>query len=246
MRRYSEILKEKFYGKGWSHPYKIFEQKVFDHIQTNATILDVGCGRTAPVLKKFVGLGRTLIGMDLCELKTTGHNASPSFIKGNATAISLKDASVDLVISRSVLEHLENPAEVYREVYRILKPEGYLIFLTPNFYDYASILSKLIPGRFHSRIVRLTEGRNEEDTFPTCYRSNTERQVKKLASMTGFEISSLDYLGQYPSYFMFNPVLFMIGTAYDKLICRFDAFKCLRGWILVVLRKSANVVEGNG
>lgn len=42
MRRYSEILKEKFYGKGWVHPYKIFEQKIFDYVQPNATILDVG------------------------------------------------------------------------------------------------------------------------------------------------------------------------------------------------------------
>jgi hypothetical protein len=28
MRRYSEILKDKFYGKGWVHPYKTFEQKI--------------------------------------------------------------------------------------------------------------------------------------------------------------------------------------------------------------------------
>ncbi|MDP3013799.1 MAG: class I SAM-dependent methyltransferase, partial [Candidatus Subteraquimicrobiales bacterium] len=124
MRRYSEILKEKFYGKGWLHPYKIFEQKIFDHVQPNATILDVGCGRTAPVLKKFVGLGRTLIGIDLCEFKAAGGNASPFFIKSDATAISLKDNTVDLVISRSALEHLEKPDEVYREVYRVLMPGG--------------------------------------------------------------------------------------------------------------------------
>jgi hypothetical protein len=67
MRRHSEILKDKFYGKGWVHPYKIFEQKVFDHIQPNATILDVGCGRTAPVLNKLVDSGSCLIGIDLCE-----------------------------------------------------------------------------------------------------------------------------------------------------------------------------------
>ncbi len=227
MRKYSEKLKERFYGKDWVHPYKIFEQKIFDYVQPNATILDVECGRTAPVLKKFVGLGRTLIGMDLCEFKTTGHNASPSFIKGNATAISLKDASVDLVISRSVLEHLEHPSELYREVYRVLRPGGKFVFLTPNLYDYASIISKMIPSRFHPLIVRLTEGRDERDTFPIYYRTNSQRDIEKLAQMSGFAVCPLDYLGQYPSYFMFNPVLFMIGTAYDKLICRFDILKYL-------------------
>ena len=56
MRKYSEILKEKFYGKDWVHPYKIFEQKIFDHVQPNAVVLDVGCGRTAPVLNRLASI----------------------------------------------------------------------------------------------------------------------------------------------------------------------------------------------
>jgi hypothetical protein len=56
MRKYSEILKERFYGKGWVHPYKIFEQKIFDYVQPNAVVLDVGCGRTAPVLNRLASI----------------------------------------------------------------------------------------------------------------------------------------------------------------------------------------------
>jgi len=136
-----------------------------------------------------------------------------------------------------VLEHIGNPEKAYREIHRILKPGGHFIFLTPNFYDYASLLAKMIPNRFHSRIVRLTEGRDEDDTFPTYYRSNTGRDIKKLAKTTGFEVTRIDYLGQYPSYFMFSPMLFILGTVYDKMICAFDSLKYLRGWILVVLKK---------
>lgn len=236
MKKYSAVLKEKFYGKGWTHPYRTYEKVILDHIGPESVVLDAGCGQNAPVLQKLVGFGKYLIGIDVCEL----HKAEKSvfyLLKSNLQTISLKDNSVDLVISRSVLEHIRNPEEAYREIYRILKPGGYFIFLTPNFYDYASLIAKLIPNRFHSRIVKLTEGRDEHDTFPTYYRSNTGRDIKKLAKITGFQVTQINYLGQYPSYFMFNPILFIFGTVYDKMICAFDSLKYLRGWILATLKK---------
>jgi hypothetical protein len=35
---------------------------------------------------------------------------------------------------------------------------------------------------------------------------------------------------------MFNGALFFLGTCYDKLVCRFEALRFLRGWIMVTLR----------
>jgi len=38
--------------------------------------------------------------------------------------------TVNIVMCRSVLEHISDPAKVYREMYRILRPRGVRIFLT--------------------------------------------------------------------------------------------------------------------
>jgi len=73
--------------------------------------------------------------------------------------------------------------------------------------------------------------------FPTAYRTNTRRSVNKWAKRTGFEIVSFRYLGQYPSYFMFNGFLFLLATGYEKLISRVPALNVLQGWIFVTLRK---------
>ena len=237
MKKYSAVLKDKFYGKDWTHPYRIYEKVILDHIGHGSVVLDAGCGRTAPLLQKLVGYGKYLIGIDVCRLHKAEENDYLYLLKSDLQTISLKGNSVDVVISRSVLEHVENPVTVFEEINRVLKPGGYFIFLTPNFYDYASLIAKLIPNQFHSRIVRLTEGRDEDDTFPTYYRSNTGRDIKKLATTTGFQVTRIDYLGQYPSYFMFSPMLFALGTVYDKMICAFDNLKYLRGWILATLKK---------
>jgi len=85
--------------------------------------------------------------------------------------------------------------------------------------------------------VRTVEGRAEEDTFPTQYKTNTPGAVQRLADSSGLKVEAFRYLSQYPNYLMFNGVLFFIGMCYEKLISRFEALRFLRGWILVTLRR---------
>ena len=228
-------LKEKLYGNH-EHPYCIYEKIITKYIQQNSTVLDVGCGREAPVLRKFNNFCDILIGIDIADFNKK-RNGTVHLIAGDIDNIGLRDNSIDIVISRSVFEHIESPMLVYQEIHRVLKPGGCLIFLTPNLYDYASLFAQIIPNCFHAHIVKITEGRDEQDTFPTYYRSNTQRAIEKLAASVGFRVSSILYLGQYPSYFVFNPLLFLLGTAYDKIVCRFESLRFLRGWILAVLHK---------
>jgi ubiquinone/menaquinone biosynthesis C-methylase UbiE len=237
MRKYSLMLEKIFYGENWIHPYRIYESKISDLLKPNSVILDAGCGRCFPTLRKFAGVSKHLFGLDICGFDGGYKSHMVNLINANLTEVAFKNGTFDLVISRSVLEHIENPTKVCEEIYRVLKPGGQYIFLTPNLFDYGTILARIIPNRFHPKIVRVTEGRSEKDTFPTYYRLNSEQHIKEILRKVGFKSYRLEYLGQYPSYFLFNPILFLIGSTYDKLICKAKVFRKLRGWILVVLEK---------
>jgi len=219
------------------HPYRILANDIQGLLRPEATLLDAGCGRTAPVLVKYRGQCARLIGIDLVDF--------PEQIEGvelynnDLGKIQLADNSVDLIMSRSVFEHIQDPVAVYREMFRVLKPGGRLVFLTANLWDYASLIARLVPNQWHPWIVSKTEGRAEEDVFPIQYKTNTRGAVYRLARQSGFEVESFKYLGQYPCYFMFNGFLFLLATAYEKLITHVDALKFLRGWIYVTLRKPA-------
>jgi SAM-dependent methyltransferase len=234
-------LKENLF-KQEVHPYRIFEEKISYHLHESHILLDAGCGRDAPVLKRFHGKVRKLIGIDLVEFDANAIGTDIEVLNSDLTQIKLTNASIDIAISRGVLEHIEKPLLAYREIFRILKPGGYFIFLTPNLGHYSSLISKAIPNRFHSCIVLRTEGRKEEDTFPTYYRSNTLRTISNLAKRTGFDLVSSEYLGQHPSYFMFNPILFLLTAGYEKFVAKFEIFGFLRGWLLVSLRKPTSGV----
>ena len=56
--------------------------------------------------------------------------------------------SYDVVVSVEVIEHLENPRFVAREWFRLLRPNGRLIFSTPNNESWRSIVSFVVRGHF--------------------------------------------------------------------------------------------------
>ncbi|HEX6996407.1 MAG TPA: class I SAM-dependent methyltransferase [Gammaproteobacteria bacterium] len=223
------------YFRDWEHPYKTFEAEVERHLEPASVLLDAGCGRSAPVLARFRGKAARLIGIDAVE--PVGDLDGIEYYQRNLTDTGLPDASVDLIMARSVVEHLDDPAATYAEFARVLKPGGRFVFLTANLWDYASLIAAVVPNRFHPWIVAHTEGRKEHDTFPTRYRSNTRRSITRFARATGFDVERFAYLGQHPRYLQFNGVLYAIGSLYEKTIAAVPSLHWLRGWILCTLRK---------
>jgi SAM-dependent methyltransferase len=228
-------LRDRYYTND-AHPYRIFDKRVAAELRSaDSTLLDAGCGRTAPVLRRFLGKARRLIGVELVDFTDVPEGIET--YNADLGQIPLPDASVDVVMSRSVFEHITDPEAVYRELARILKPGGRIIFLTANLWDYGTAVARLVPNRFHAKVVNAVEGRAEEDTFPTAYRTNTRSDVERLAAGVGMRVASFEYLGQYPNYLMFSGAAFFLGMCFEKLTARFETLRFLRGWILVVLEK---------
>src|SRR6185437_14227494 len=91
------------------------------------TTLDVGCGHK-PYEKTFFSGAKKYTGMDYLT------DRSKPDVVGSATDIPLDDASFDTVVCTEVLEHVPDPLKALREMYRVLKPGGYLILSTPMYW----------------------------------------------------------------------------------------------------------------
>ena len=98
------------------------------HATEEMTVLDFGCG--AGVLLSVINC-KYKIGVDinesaLAEAKKIGIN------EVHLSLNSLKQNSIDLIISNSALEHVPNPHEVLSKLYNILKPNGKIVFRVPH------------------------------------------------------------------------------------------------------------------
>lgn len=219
-----------------SHPYRRLERAILEHVESKSSVLDIGCGRTAPNLRTLVGRAGALTGIDLVEFECEDDRLR--LIKTDVSHMpEIADESIDVAYSRSVMEHVEAPDRAFREIHRVLRPGGVYIFLTPSLYDYGSIVASLVPNSLHPAIVRRVEGRAEADVFPTRFRANTRRAIERLTRDAGLKIKTFEYTGQYPSYLRFSRPLFYLGSMYQKLLEKTPPLHPLQGWIFATVEK---------
>ena len=65
-----------------------------------------------------------------------------------AGPLPLPEASADCVFAVEVIEHLENPRALMRELARIARPGAWVVVTTPNQASLLSVLSLVFKGRF--------------------------------------------------------------------------------------------------
>jgi len=89
-------------------------------------LLDAGCG-SGVVLKRAKPLFRTILGVDVSMgMLRRCLPLHRDLVRASVFALPLADASVDGVTGYSLLHHLHDPAEAFREFRRVLRPGGFL------------------------------------------------------------------------------------------------------------------------
>ena len=99
--------------------------------QIKGRLLDVGCG-TKPYKELFDY--DEYIGVDI---ENPGHDHTQEEIDVfyDGKTLPFGESSFDCVISNQVFEHVFNPQEFTRELYRVIKPGGKLLLTVPFVWD---------------------------------------------------------------------------------------------------------------
>jgi SAM-dependent methyltransferase len=245
-RERCQQLYERYYA-GRKFYDAIYRELIQRYLPRGGRLLDAGCGRYLKYSKEFAHAA-DVVGIDLEPALDTANQSSPFGVRGNLNELPFPAGHFDLVISRSVVEHLEDPGQAFREFRRVLKPGGKVILATPNKYDYVSLIAALSPYRLHRAIVSRIFRVSEDDVYPTLYRANTLRKIESELKSAGLTKTELLSVAHYPAYLMISPILFRLGVLYERL-SSFEMLRSFRSVIVCVFEKKATqavVVDREG
>jgi SAM-dependent methyltransferase len=193
-------------------------------LKSTDSVLDLGAGRgfwyfedkcsyrrEIRNLKKKV---KYLVGIDV-DNAVLNNPTTHKNILIKEEKIPLKNDSMDIIFSDWVLEHVKNPEEFSSEISRVLKPGGTFCARTPHKYKYVSLFAMLIKNRLHSKVLRFIQpDRKEVDIFPTAYKLNTLKSIKKNFK----DYKNFSYLyTSHPSYYANNKLLYKLLSFVHKI-----------------------------
>lgn len=195
-------IKDKFYGCGSPIP----------HLLKGKTVLDLGCGtgRDVYLLSQLVGEDGKVIGVDMTENQINvakkyqdfhqdkfGHKKSNvSFHLGHIEdlkALGIEDQSVDVVVSNCVINLSPFKDQVFKEIFRVLKPGGELYFsdifssrrLPEEMANDKVLLGECLGGAMYTEDFRRIMFKNGVFDFRTMNNSKLTMFNKEIAAKIG-------------------------------------------------------------
>ncbi|MBY0458442.1 MAG: methyltransferase domain-containing protein, partial [Gemmataceae bacterium] len=130
----------------------------------------------------------------------------------------------DLATLRMVAEHVTDPPAVVAALARLVRPGGRVIVFTVDLWSPVTVVSRLVPFGLHYRVKKILWGGEEKDTFPTAYRMNTRRALRKLFARGGFaeaEFAWLDDCSAFGRFRVLNTAELAARAALRRLSLRY-------------------------
>ncbi len=232
------------------HPTLRYSQNHY-HDTLKATVsqgcdwLDLGCGHQmfAGWMKaeerELAARSRHLVGIDMDLRGMKAHATIREAVFGDIARLPFDTGSFDIVTANMVVEHLEVPGCVLQEVHRVLRPGGLFVFHTPNRKAVMIRIARLLPQSLKNLLVRILDGRKEDDVFRTHYAMNTAAEITRQANAAGFEINEIRSVSTNAITALTGPFS-VVELCYLRMLDRHSRFSGLRSNLIATLKRTTS------
>lgn len=181
-------------GRDYEHSSEFLVlEKIFNSLQVESgkSVIDVGCGfgRLLPLLKKmFTDI--TLFDYSKKLLEAASERAKIENIQvqtlcGDVYKISeITQKKYDFVVMNRVSHHIQDLQTVFKQINKIITPQGYFVFELANKFHFKAVVRALINLNidfFSRKSVSLT-------SKDSVFLNHNPAETEKIIGESGFEI----------------------------------------------------------
>jgi SAM-dependent methyltransferase len=184
-----------------------------------ATVLDLGGGRRCVYASAVEPPGRVrLIAVDISpEELALNEDAAERYTADVAAGLPLPTSSVDLILSRALLEHVADVPAAVRHMARVLKPGGVALHFVPGRYSLFGMLARALPFDPLVRLVHAVMPWTRDHVgFPIYYDSCLPGSARERISWLRILGSQdVDYLGAAGYFEAIYPLFLLLYALYE-------------------------------
>jgi ubiquinone/menaquinone biosynthesis C-methylase UbiE len=220
---------------------ELYEKVVAQYMNSRAdqTVVDVGGGKSCAFAEYRDPTQKAkIIAVDISE-EELKHNTEvdEKRVVDVVQGLPFDAEEVDLIVSHSVLEHLERTDEFVVNSKVTLKKGGYFIHLFPCKFAPFALINQALPHALSRKVVYFFKPETKGICgFPAFYNDCYYSGISKVLKEHDFEIVDV-HLSYYQSpYFNFFAPLYLVNALYEALIYALGV-KNLCAYLLIIARK---------
>lgn len=152
--------------------------------QPTGRLLDFGAG-TGELIANLLPTGRyaRLVGIDLFD-RPAWLPPEAGWVRHDLNEPLPLEETFDAVVCSEVIEHLENPRQVFRTLRRLVAPGGLLVLTTPNTECVRALAGLLLRGHFTPFLV---------GSYPAHITALVRMDLERLCAESGFAPPTFSY-----------------------------------------------------
>ena len=186
-----------------------------------AVVLDLGGGRRCVYASAVDPPGRIrLVAIDIsAEELVLNSDVAETHVADIASGLPLPDGSVDLILSRALLEHVDGVQAAVQHMARVLKPGGVALHLVPCRYSLFGTAARLLPFKTllwltHKVMPETRDHINFDVHYDDCYPQALMRDFRAA----GFRKVQMRLTWACPDYFTAIYPLFLVYALYERIV----------------------------
>lgn len=192
-------------------------------IPSGGIVADIGGGRTCSFAERVPSnTAITIVAVDVSPDELSENvTADETRVADVSQRIPFEDDEVDLLVSRTVLEHVPDLESAAQEMARVLRPGGRTLHLLPCRYALFALIARIVPFGLAKRVLHaIVPGSEGVVEFDVYYDHGHPKELERVFLAAGFRDVEVECVWDQSAYFHALFPVFLLVLLYQRTAAR--------------------------